>query len=251
MQAQIIRPVLSRPMPLMLPSENEIAGQLESGGNKDSSHPQLRLIILAAGDGCGNSTHELSLLDPNSGNSDLDDLVETEEDWLGDEPITKLTQGSPSKFSVAVASEWPSWHGLDAISESILEDMSLGGCIGTTSSSASGHRHVVPVGATPVRVPLPEPKSKEATPTPGLSVAAMGPGAISVNQPTTPESSGPPWPTNAKLLFAKGSNAVDYMQAHLLLTNVFPDPGAALGFACDSLMTTVKGHQPDTIILVQ
>ncbi|KAH9016184.1 hypothetical protein EDB85DRAFT_1898293 [Lactarius pseudohatsudake] len=284
-RARIIGPVLSRPMPLTLPSENEIAGQPESGGDKGKEKlRRTSSYYPGRGDGCGDSTHELSLLDPNSGNTDLDDLVETEEDWLGDEPIAKPTLGSPSKFSVAVASERPSWHGLDAISESILEDMSLGGRIGATSSSASGRRHVVPVGATPVRVPLPEPKSKEATPTPGLSgilfifvafltadteaVAAMGPGAISVNQPSTPESSGPPWPADTELLFAKGSSklmltlqyplvrlvlqdAIDYMRAHLVLTNAFPDPGAALGFAHDSLMTAVEGHQPDSRILVQ
>lgn len=100
------------------------------------------------------------------------------------------------------------------------------------------------------------------------AVAAILPATISVNQTTSQESSGAPWPAATELLFAPGSSkikltlqyplvrlvlqdAIDHMRAHLVLTNAFPDPGAALTFARDSLMTAVEDRQPDTRILCQ
>ncbi|KAH9164868.1 hypothetical protein EDB89DRAFT_1911836 [Lactarius sanguifluus] len=96
----------------------------------------------------------------------------------------------------------------------------------------------------------------------------MLPAAISVNQITMQESSGAPWPADTDLLFATGSSkikltlqhplvrlvlqdAIDHMRAHLVLINAFPDPGATLAFARDSLMTAVEDCQPDTKILCQ
>ncbi|KAH9024114.1 hypothetical protein EDB85DRAFT_1894494 [Lactarius pseudohatsudake] len=174
----------------------------------------LHLIILACGDpGCNHSTHNFPLLDPYSGDNDMDDHVETEEDQMGDEPIPKLTQGSPFKSLEVVAREQPTWKGLYYIAESILADQSSGTHIGNKSGSASASGHVVSIGTTPVCVLLPELELKEATAGPELSdlfilvaflmadteaVAAMLPGAIQVNQTTTQESSGAPWPTDTE-----------------------------------------------------
>jgi hypothetical protein len=56
--------------------------------------------------GRGDNTHPLSRIDPDDHDTDSDDLViETEEDWMDDEHMVKLTQGPPSKFSEAIARE--------------------------------------------------------------------------------------------------------------------------------------------------
>ncbi|KAH9028796.1 hypothetical protein EDB84DRAFT_1562985 [Lactarius hengduanensis] len=267
-RARIIVPVPSRPMPLRLPSEDEMVGQPESEGDCKGK-AKLRhtsSYYPGRGDpGCDHGTHDVPLPDPYGGDNDTDDHVETEEDWMGDELIAKLTPGSTSKFSEAVARERPSWKGLDSIAESILADQSSGAHAGDTPGSASASGRVVSVGPTP---PLPESESREATARHELSVAAMLPAAISVNQTTTQESSGPPWPANTELLFATGSikikltlqyplvrlvlqDAIEHMRAHLVLINAFPDPVAALAFARDSLMTAVEDRQPDTRFLCQ
>ncbi|KAH9160993.1 hypothetical protein EDB89DRAFT_2081025 [Lactarius sanguifluus] len=270
-RARIIVPVPSQPMPLRLPSENEMVGQPESASGGDcKGKAKLRRTSSyypGRGDdhGCDHGPHYLPPPDTYGGDNDTDDHVETEEDWMGDELVAKLTQGSTSKFSEAVARERPSWKGLDSIAESILADQSTGPQTGDTPVSASASGRVVSVGTTP---PLPESESKEATAGHELSVAAMLPAAISVNQTTTQESSGAPWPADTDLLFATGSSkikltlqhplvrlvlqdAIDHMRAHLVLINAFPDPGAALAFARDSLMTAVEDRQPDTKILCQ
>ncbi|KAH9173948.1 hypothetical protein EDB89DRAFT_1904897 [Lactarius sanguifluus] len=270
-RARIIVPVPSQPMPLRLPSENEMVGQPESASGGDcKGKAKLRRTSSyypGRGDdhGCDHGPHYLPPPDTYGGDNDTDDHVETEEDWMGDELVAKLTQGSTSKFSEAVTRERPSWKGLDSIAGSILADQSTGPQTGDTLVSASASGRVVSVGTTP---PLPESESKEATAGHELSadteaVAAMLPAAISVNQTTTQESSGAPWPADTDLLFATGSSkikltlqhplvrlvlqdAIDHMRAHLVLINAFPDPGAALAFARDSLMTAVEDRQPDT-----
>ncbi|KAH9055287.1 hypothetical protein EDB87DRAFT_1688403 [Lactarius vividus] len=267
-RARIILPVPSQPMPLRLPSNNETVGQPESEGDCKGKAKLRRTSSYYPGrgdPGCSHGTHDVPLPDPYGGNNDTDDNVETEEDWMGDELIAELTPGSTSKFSEAVAREQPSWKGLDSIAESILGDQSSGAPAGNTPGSANASGRVVSVGSTP---PLPESESKEATAGHELSVAAILPATISVNQTTSQESSGAPWPAATELLFALGSSkikltlqyplvrlvlqdAIDHMRAHLVLTNTFPDPGAALTFARDSLMTAVEDRQPDTRILCQ
>ncbi|KAH8980310.1 hypothetical protein EDB92DRAFT_1820590 [Lactarius akahatsu] len=185
--------------------------------------------------GCKHGTHNVPLPDPYGGDNDTDDHIKTEEDWMGDELIAKLTLGSTSKFSEAIARERPSWKGLDSIAESILGDQSSGAHAGNTLGSASASGHVVSVGTTPL---LPESESREATAGQELSASNRRHSAWWFKRiPKGIE----PLPIDA----------IEHMQAHLVLINAFPDPGATLAFACDSLMTAVEDHQPDTRFLCQ
>ncbi|KAH9014577.1 hypothetical protein EDB83DRAFT_2321461 [Lactarius deliciosus] len=173
-RARIIRPVPSRPMSLVLPSENEPVAQPENSGagatsdHKDTTDKGKKLQRTSSyypgrGDGCGDSTRGLSPLDLNDHDTDVDEPIETEEDWMGDEPVVKPTQGAPSKFAEAVANERPLWQGLDYVAKSILADQiyqSSGAHISDPSGSASGSGQAVSqsVGGTPVHVPPPMPE---------------------------------------------------------------------------------------------
>ncbi|KAH9010813.1 hypothetical protein EDB84DRAFT_1445511 [Lactarius hengduanensis] len=277
-RARIIRPVPSRPMSLVLPSENEPVGQPENGGAgtsdcKDTDQgkklQRTSSYYPGRGDGCGDSTRGLSPLDLNDHDTDVDDPIETEEDWMGDEPVVKPTRGAPSKFAEAVANERPSWQGLDYVTESILTDLSSGAQISDPSGSASGSGQAVSpsVGGTPVRVPPPTPEL-----TAGLSEAVVAslPGSTSAVQTTMQESAGPvsPWPADTDLVFAPGSkkvmltlqfplvrtvlqNAFEFMRAYLVLTDAFPDTTDAITFARDSLITAAESHQSDAAIICE
>jgi hypothetical protein len=53
--------------------------------------------------GHGDTTHPLVHLDPNNHDTDAkDQVIETKEDWMGDDHVSN---GQPSKISEAVASE--------------------------------------------------------------------------------------------------------------------------------------------------
>ncbi|KAH9069672.1 hypothetical protein EDB83DRAFT_2314067 [Lactarius deliciosus] len=187
-------------MSLVLPSENEPVAQPENSGagatsdHKDTTDKGKKLQRTSSyypgrGDGCGDSTRGLSPLDLNDHDTDVDEPIETEEDWMGDEPVVKPTQGAPSKFAEAVANEQPLWQGLDYVAKSILADQiyqSSGAHISDPSGSASGSGQAVSqsVGGTPVHVPPPTPEL-----TAGLSVASLS-GSTSVVQPTMQESAG-------------------------------------------------------------
>ncbi|KAH9075025.1 hypothetical protein EDB83DRAFT_2515878 [Lactarius deliciosus] len=199
-RARIIRPVPSRPMSLVLPSKNEPVAQPENSragatsDHKDTTDKGKKLQRTSSyypgrGDGCGDSTRGLSPLDLNDHDTDVDEPIETEEDWMGDEPVVKPTQGAPSKFAEAVANEQPLWQGLDYVAKSILADQiyqSSGAHISDPSGSASSSGQAVSqsVGGTPVHVPPPTPEL-----TAGLSVASLS-GSTSVVQPTMQESAG-------------------------------------------------------------
>ncbi|KAH9174429.1 hypothetical protein EDB89DRAFT_2149430 [Lactarius sanguifluus] len=300
-RARIIRPVPSRPMSLVLPSENEPVAQPENGGagttsdRKDTDKGKKLQRTLSyypgRGDGCGDSTRGLSPLDLNDHDTDVDEPIETEEDWMGDEPVVKPTRGAPSKFADAVANERPLWQGLDYVAKSILADQihqSSGAHISDPSGSASGSGQAVSqsVGGTPVHVPPPtleltaglsvallpvstsvvQPTMQESA---GLSVASL-PGSTSAVQPTMQESAGPvsPWPANTDLVFGLGSkkvmltlqfplvrtvlqDAFEYMRAYLVLTDAFPDTTDAISFARDSLITAAESHQSDAAIICE
>ncbi|KAH9033541.1 hypothetical protein EDB85DRAFT_1890214 [Lactarius pseudohatsudake] len=275
-RARIIRPVPSRPMSLVLPSENEPVGEPENSGAgtsdcKDTDQGKKLQCTSSyypgCGDGCGESTRGLSPLDLNDHDTDVDDPIETEEDWMGDEPVVKPTRGAPSKFAEAVANEQPSWQGLDYVTESILADLSLGAQISDPSGSASGSGQAVSlsVGSTPVHVPPPTPEL-----TAGLSEAVVAslPGSTLAVQTTMQESAGPvsPWPANTDLVFASGSkkvmltlqfplvrtvlqNAFKFMRAYLVLTDAFPDATDTIAFARNSLITAAESHQSDAAII--
>ncbi|KAH9038003.1 hypothetical protein EDB83DRAFT_2318530 [Lactarius deliciosus] len=301
-QARIIRPVPSRPMSLVLPSENEPVAQPENSGagatsdHKDTTDKGKKLQRTSSyypgrGDGCGDSTRGLSPLDLNDHDTDVDEPIETEEDWMGDEPVVKPTQGAPSKFAEAVANERPLWQGLDYVAKSILADQiyqSSGAHISDPSGSASGSGQAVSqsVGGTPVHVPPPTPEltaglsvaslsgsTSVVQPTmqesAGLSVALL-PGSTSAVQPTMQESAGPvsPWPADTDLVFGLGSkkvmltlqfplvravlqDAFEYMRAYLVLTDAFPDTTDAISFARDSLITAAESHQSDAAIICE
>ncbi|KAH9061713.1 hypothetical protein EDB83DRAFT_2520148 [Lactarius deliciosus] len=301
-RARIIRPVPSRPMSLILPSENEPVAQPENSGagatsdHKDTTDKGKKLQRTSSyypgrGDGCGDSTRGLSPLDLNDHDTDVDEPIETEEDWMGDEPVVKPTQGAPSKFAEAVANERPLWQGLDYVAKSILADQiyqSSGAHISDPSGSASSSGQAVSqsVGGTPVHVPPPTPEltaglsvaslsgsTSVVQPTmqesAGLSVALL-PGSTSAVQPTMQESARPmsPWPADTDLVFGLGSkkvmltlqfplvrvvlqDAFEYMRAYLVLTDAFPDTTDAISFARDSLITTAESHQSDAAIICE
>ncbi|KAH9162395.1 hypothetical protein EDB89DRAFT_2079745 [Lactarius sanguifluus] len=188
-------------MSLVLPSEDEPVAQPENSGagatsdHKDTTDKGKKLqrtlsYYPGRGDSCGDSTCGLSPLDLNDHDTDVDEPIKTEEDWMGDEPVVKPTQGAPSKFVEAVANEWPLWQGLDYVAKSILADQiyqSSGAHISDPSGSASGSGQAVSqsVGGTPVHVPPPTPEL-----TAGLSVVASLSGSTLVVQPTMQESAG-------------------------------------------------------------
>ncbi|KAI9437035.1 hypothetical protein H4582DRAFT_2078108 [Lactarius indigo] len=255
-------------MSLRLPSKSELVGQSESsGGGEDKGKMQCTSSYYPGrGDGSGDNFHDLSLLDPNNHNTD--GHIETTEDWMGDEPVAKPAWGAPSKFSEAVKNEQPSWQGLGYVTESILADQSPDAHINDPSCVASGSGLSVSIGATSVHVPLLKLESNDSATV--LSVAAPMPDENFVNPTTTPESSRPVavWPANMNLLFTPGSkkvmltlqyplvhsvlqDAIEYMQAYLMLTDAFPDTTDAISFACNSLMTAAKGNQCDTTTICE
>ncbi|KAN0132250.1 hypothetical protein V8E53_010016 [Lactarius tabidus] len=224
-RAQTIGPTHDRAMLLELARENEIVySPNKPWDNTASSYYPGRSDDTHA------IAHLNAQLDPDIHDADADDyVIETEEDWMGDD---QFTRGLLSKFSESVAAERPLWQGIGNATASGSSNMIRSTHIESTEvssgASASGHASIDTIQdmTTPASALVLLSQSGETT--------AVTPGSTKLML------------TLQRLLICTIIQDVfEHMHAYLVFTNAFPNLKIMLIFAHDSLVAAAEGHQPE------
>ncbi|KAH8988163.1 hypothetical protein EDB86DRAFT_2832028 [Lactarius hatsudake] len=212
--------------------------------------PSKRARVAASSfyPGRGDDTHPLASLQVDLGNrfdSDPEDDIENEDDWLEDEQTANVTRKVSAKTSEVTVTERPSWLGADVIPPRTMQTPNRIVLDVDASGSASSTPHFGTL-------------SELGTPTVELSATATTSQTEATT--TTTESSAATWPTDTDLLPPGAKRflltnqqtlvrnvvqeAIENMRASLLFNNAFPTAPIAFAFTKESLITAAEKFKP-------
>ncbi|KAH9042828.1 hypothetical protein EDB84DRAFT_1559325 [Lactarius hengduanensis] len=197
--------------------------------------------------GRGDDTHPLASLqvDPGNQDSDPEDDIEDEDDWLEDEQTANIARKVSAKTSEVNITERPSWLGADVAPPRTTQTPNRNVLDIGTSGSAKDHGSAA---STPRFGTL----SELRTPTVELS------GTATTSQ--TEATTGATWPTDTDLLPPGAKRllltnqdplvrnvvqeAIENLRASLLFDHAFPTAPIAFAFTKESLITAAEKFKP-------
>ncbi|KAH9038023.1 hypothetical protein EDB83DRAFT_2524601 [Lactarius deliciosus] len=224
-RARVTGPADVRPMPLQLPSDGKTtAAPVSDGVVKASSfYP-----------GRGDDTHPLASFQVDPGNqfaqdSDPEDDIENEDDWLEDEQTANVARKVSAKTTEVTITEQPSWLGAGDI---------------PPQTTQTPNRIVLDIDASGSAASTPRFGTLSELGTPTVEPSAT---ATTSQTEATTESPGATWPTDMDLLPPVRNvvqEAIENLRASLLFNNAFPTAPIAFAFTKESLITAAEKFKP-------
>ncbi|KAH8978402.1 hypothetical protein EDB86DRAFT_2836832 [Lactarius hatsudake] len=237
-------------MLLQLPSDGETtAAPVSDGVVKGKGRAGLK-CTSSFYPGRGDDTHPLVSLQVDLGNrfdSDPEDDIENEDNWLEDEQTANVTRKVSAKTSEVTVTERPSWLGADVIPPRTMQ---------------TPNRIVLDVDASGSASSTPRFRTLSELGTPTVELSATATMSQTEATTTTTESSVATWPTDTDLLPPGAKRllltnqqtlvrnvvqeAIENLQASLLFNNAFPTAPIAFAFTKESLITAAEKFKPGT-----
>ncbi|KAH9009631.1 hypothetical protein EDB85DRAFT_2162475 [Lactarius pseudohatsudake] len=246
-RARVTGPADVRPMPLQLPSNGEtMAAPVSDGVVKGKGRVGLKRTSSFY-PGRRDDTHPLASLqvDPGNQDSDPEDDIEDEDDWLEDKQTANIARKVSAKTSEVNITERPSWLGADVAPPRTTQTPNRNVLDIGTSGSAKDHGSAA---STPRFGTL----SELRTPTVELS------GTATTSQ--TEATTGATWPTDTDLLPPGAKRllltnqdplvrnvvqeAIENLRVSLLFDHAFPTAPIAFAFTKESLITAAEKFKP-------
>ncbi|KAH9015332.1 hypothetical protein EDB85DRAFT_1898780 [Lactarius pseudohatsudake] len=235
-----------------LPSNGEtMAAPVSDGAVKGKGRELKRTSSFYPGR--GDDTHPLASLQVDPGNrfahdSDPEDDIENEDDWLEDEQAANVARKVSAKTSEVTITERPSWLGADVI---------------PPRTTQTPNRIVLDIDASGSAASTPRFGTLSELGTPTVELSATATTSQTEATTTTTESSGATWPTDTNLLPPGAKRllltnqdplvrnvvqeAIENLRASLLFDHAFPTATMAFAFTKESLITAAEKYKPGAI----